>query len=140
VKYLLDTDHVSILQRPTSAEYLILVARMGRHPPTDIGTSVVSFHEQSVGFHGFLNRAKRPAEVIRGYRLLREVLDAYASAVVVPFDPAAAAAFDQLSGLGLALMDRRIAATAVSRGLTLLTRNRSDFAKVPGLVIEDCTF
>jgi len=36
-------------------------------------------------------------------------------------------------------MDLRIASIALSRGLTLLTRNSRDFSKVPRLVIENWT-
>ena len=97
MKYLLDTDHISILQRPKSAEYLILSARMSRHSAGDVVASVVSFHEQAIGFHARLNRARRPAEVIRGYELLQDVLTGYAANTVLPFDASAATTFDTLT-------------------------------------------
>jgi tRNA(fMet)-specific endonuclease VapC len=60
---------------------------------------------------------------------------------LVSFDTGAATAFDQLQSqrLQLAKMDARIASIALFRGLILLTRNRRDFGKVGGLLIEDWT-
>jgi WD40 repeat protein len=70
VKYLLDTDHISFLQRRSGPEYAALAARIAQHPPADFTFSVVSFHEQVLGAHTFIGRARTAAEVIRGYTLL----------------------------------------------------------------------
>ena len=43
VKFLLDTDHISILQRQTGPEFAALVAMIGQHLPDDLAFSVVSF-------------------------------------------------------------------------------------------------
>ena len=43
MKFLLDTDHLTILQRQTGPEYAALVARLAQHPPADLTLSVVSF-------------------------------------------------------------------------------------------------
>jgi hypothetical protein len=37
VKYLLDTDHITILQRQSGREYAILSARIRREPRSDLG-------------------------------------------------------------------------------------------------------
>jgi tRNA(fMet)-specific endonuclease VapC len=60
---------------------------------------------------------------------------------VLPFDANAAVAYADLKTqrTQLAKMDARIAAIALSRDLTVLTRNDRDFGKVAGLVIEDWT-
>jgi len=141
VKYVLDTNHISILQTATGLAFAQLSARMAAHPEADFGLPVVSFHEQILGAHAYINRARKPAQVIRGYEMLIEILNGYRDALVVPFDSAAVTAFDGLKSLrlGTATMDLRIAAIAQSRGLTLLTQNTSDFAGIPGLVVEDWT-
>ncbi len=141
MKYLLDTDHISFLQRRSAPEHVILVARMSEHPLADFAFSVVSFHEQAIGAHTYAGRARTTAELIRGYTLLSEILQAFLNAPVLPFDAAAGAALDGLRArrVRIAAMDLRIAAIALSRGMILLTRNECDFGRVPGLPIEDWT-
>lgn len=141
MKFLLDTDHISFLQRRSAPEHATLLARMARHPPADFTFSVVSFHEQALGAHTYLSRARTTGDVIRGYLLLSEILDAFMLSPVLRFDAAAGDAFEVLRAarVRIGTIDLRIAAIAVSQSLVLLTRNRGDFSKVPGLQTEDWT-
>jgi tRNA(fMet)-specific endonuclease VapC len=94
VKYLFDTDHISFLQRRSSLEFTRLTTRIGQKPFTDFALSVVSFHEQVLGAHSFINRAQTNPDVIRGYALLLETLEGFSTAPVLPFDSEAIAVFN----------------------------------------------
>jgi len=141
MRFLLDTNHVTIIQYATKPDYLNFKAHWDRYPPGDIAYSVVSFHEQLIGAHALLNGARRREEVIRGYERLGKILRHYSEAIVLPFDAAAAAEFDRLRSLRvrIATMDLRVASIALAQELTVLTRNTRDFGKVPGLVTADWT-
>ena len=141
MKFLLDTDHISILQRQGGAEFIALSTRIAQQQPADLAFSVMSFHEQVLGCHTYLNRARTSADVVRGYGMLNRVLNDFSAAQLLPFDIIAAATLDGLLAqrIRLASMDLRIASIALSRGLTVLTRNTRDFSRVPGLLTEDWT-
>jgi tRNA(fMet)-specific endonuclease VapC len=141
VKYLLDTDHISFLQRRSRSEFSQLTFRMSQHPMSDFALSVISFHEQVIGAHSFINRAQTNTDLSRGYTLLLETLNGFAKAPVLPFDAKEIAIFDEMrtQKVRVATMDLRIAAIAISNNLVLLTRNTGDFGKVPNLIIEDWT-
>jgi tRNA(fMet)-specific endonuclease VapC len=140
VKYLLDTDHLSILQRRGGTDYAVLILNLSHHPDSDIVVSVVNFHEQSRGCHNLINSGTR-SDVLLGYDLLARSIEDFRRFSVLPFDATAMNTFDQLKSakIRIGTMDLRIAAIALSRNLTVLTRNLSDFGKVPGLRIEDWT-
>jgi tRNA(fMet)-specific endonuclease VapC len=57
----------------------------------------------------------------------------------VPFDTASESASQHLRAarLGVGTLDLKIAAIALTNRLTVLTRNRRDFGRVPGLLIKD---
>lgn len=141
MKYLLDTDHISFLQRRSGAEFARLTMRMGQYSLADFVLSIVSLHEQVLGAHNYINRAQTNTDTIRGYSLLSEILQGFASAPVLPFDREAIVIFDELQRqrVRVSTMDLRIAAIAKSCNLVLLTRNVRDFGKVPELVTEDWT-
>jgi tRNA(fMet)-specific endonuclease VapC len=141
MKFLLDTDHISILQKQSGPEYATLMARVARVTRADLAFCIVSFHEQVLGCNTYIAKARASTDVVRGYQMFDRVLSAFSAAVVLPFDKSASAVFDGLvaARTRVATMDLRIASIALTQGLTLLTRNSRDFGKVPGLDIEDWT-
>ena len=141
MKYVLDTDHISLIQRKQNPEYGVIQANFALHAGDEIYTSIVSFHEQALGGHNYIARARTNQDLIRGYWLLSDALQTFQSRSVLELDLAAVATLDQLvaNRVRLKTMDLRIAAITLSVGGTLVTRNSRDFSKVPGLAIQDWT-
>jgi tRNA(fMet)-specific endonuclease VapC len=88
---------VEHLQQQAGREFAALAARVGRHDPADLAFSVVSLHEQMLGCHTYISRARSSSGVVRGYRNLARLLRDFAAAPVLPFDAAAAAKVDELA-------------------------------------------
>ena len=130
--YLLDTDILSNLMKraPASA----LVARLARVPPEDQFTSSVTLGELLYGAH----RSSRTAALLERIEetLLPEL-------PVLPFDAAAARRYGEIRadlerrGTPIGDADTRVAAIALSRGLTVVTGNERHFRQVPRLEIEN---
>ncbi len=141
MKYLLDTDHLSILQRQTGQDYINLAARIATNSPSNFGVSIITFHEQMLGCHAYINRDRALTNIVRGYERMARLVSDFKVMPILPFDAGAATAFEQLQAqrIQLAKMDARIAAIALSHELILLTRNSKDFSKVAKLPIEDWT-
>ena len=138
--YLLDTDHLIILQREQDPEFSRLRGAMNRHAPHDFFLSLVSFHEQILGAHTYLTQAKSRDQVVRGYQMLEMSFTDFHYFRVLPYDEPAAVLCDSLrKSVRIGTMDLRIAATALSNKLIVLTRNTVDFCKVPELTVEDWT-
>src|SRR5260370_25258017 len=119
LKFLLDTDHIRLIQRKESTEYGAIMAHAALHAPADIVTCVVSFHEQVLGCQTYLARAKGVADLIRGYNTLSDVIRTFTRGTVTPLDAPAGTVLDQLIArkLGVKAMDLRIAAIALANGL-----------------------
>ncbi|CCI24565.1 MAG: type II toxin-antitoxin system VapC family toxin [Microcystis wesenbergii TW10] len=139
MKYLLDTDHISCIQRRSRQDFQRLKSRMARYSSQDFALSIISFHEQTLGAHTFINRAKNNDEILKGYTLLREILQDFSKFPVLAFDEKALMIFERLQKkkVRIGTMDLKIASIALSRDLVLLTRNDQDFIKVPDLKMED---
>lgn len=141
MKYVLDTDHVSILERKAGADYAVLVVNLNNHIGDGIGISAPTFHEQVLGAHDRIIQAKNATELLRGYEILTAVLDLHRNYPLLPYSAAAHAEWTRLKAqkVRVGTMDLRIASVALSQSLTLVTRNVADFGKVPNLAIIDWT-
>jgi tRNA(fMet)-specific endonuclease VapC len=141
VRFVLDTDHISIIEKETEPEYTAISSRLALFSMADWSCSIVSFHEQVLGCNKYLSKPRNTDDVVEGYDRFIKVLALFRGVSVLPFDQSAAREFDRLRAqrVRVGTYDLRIASIALSRGLILLTRNTRDFAKVPGLVIEDWT-
>ena len=139
--FLFDTDHLGILQRQTAPQFGILMRRISQYPQASFFVTIVSFHEQILGWNAYLARARDSIGVVRGYTKLEGILSDFARSQVLPFSSAAADAFEELrkQRIRIGTMDLRISAIALTNGMTILTRNRADFVQVPNLNVEDWT-
>ncbi|TXT25178.1 MAG: PilT protein domain-containing protein [Planctomycetota bacterium] len=135
----LDTDHLSLLERPESAERRRLVKRLNQAAGETVVTTIVSYEEQSRGWLAYVARARSKTEQIDAYRRLARHLDAYRSLTVLDFDERAFAEYDRLrkSGVRIGTLDLKIAAIVLAQDGKLLSRNLADFGQVAGLMVED---
>jgi tRNA(fMet)-specific endonuclease VapC len=138
---LLDTDHLSVLQWQEEPACHRLLARLDQLPADDIATTIVSFQEQVQGWLAYLNRARKPAQIVLAYAKLEEIRRWFLKMNVLSFGDSAQARFAELRRQcpRLQTMDLRIASMALVSDATLLSQNIRDFRRVQGLAVEDWT-
>ncbi len=134
--YILDTDHVSLLQRKSGHEAERLRFRLVRFARA---TTIITFEEQAKGWLAWLAKSRSVAEQVERYKKLKQLLIDYGEMIVLDFDEQAAAVFQDLQKqrLRVGTMDLKIAAIAMANNATLLSRNLKDFGKIPTLQVED---
>ena len=137
----LDTDHVSVMERPESTAARMLLARLTQIDPNEIATAIVTYEEQTRGWLAYKARARNVLQEIDAYSKLKRHLETYRTMNVLDFDNEAAAELQRLRRLKIRIgtMDLKIAAITKVHRATLLTRNPVDFRQVPGLKVEDWT-
>ena len=133
----LDTDHVSELGYGTPAGLRLRDRLLASGE--DTATTIVTVEEQLRGWLAEIHRLADPHRQIPAYQRLHERIEFFARWTVLPWDPAAVESFLNLrrQGVRIGSMDLKIACIALVHETTLLTRNTSDFAHVPGLRVEN---
>lgn len=123
IRYLLDANCVIFALADAAAPVTLRIADCAAG---SVAISAITFAEVALGSQ----RGKPPPAAM---------LDALLAAIpLVPFDEAAARIYATLPFRRNGF-DRLLAAHALSLGAGVVTNNVSDFADVPGLVVEDWT-
>jgi tRNA(fMet)-specific endonuclease VapC len=137
----LDTDHMSVLERNTQPGSTTLRAHLAHLPPDEVVTTIISYEEQMRGWMAHLAQSQAVAQQVVAYGRLLQHLDNYRRIPILTFDEAAAVVFQRLrrTRLRVGTMDLKIAAIVLSRDALLLSKNLTDFGQVPGLQVEDWT-
>lgn len=133
--HIFDTDHISLLQRRNAN----VIAHLERINLNERAVTIITVIEQMQGRLAVIRHATSEADVARGCERLRETMGFYASIYVLPYDVEAQLQFAHLrrQQVRIGTQDLRIAAIALSKNATLVTRNTRDFAKVPGWHLVD---
>ena len=137
---LIDTDHATYLKYPESDRGRRLIDRLSAVPPAEvIGAAIITVEERMRGWLAVIAKERTAMRQVAGYRELARLFEFYREFEIVLFDEAAARRFDDLrkQRLRLGTMDLKIAATAPVNDALLLSANKRDFGRVPGLRVEN---
>jgi tRNA(fMet)-specific endonuclease VapC len=133
--YILDTDTLTLL----NWNHAKVLQQVLAHLHDDIAVTVISVEEQLSGWYLALRQCKQTAKLTAIYQRMTDTIESLKNFPIHSFTPGAGQRFDQLQGLklGVKKMDLRIASIALEAGGIVVTRNHTDFQRVPGLTIED---
>lgn len=133
IRHLVDTSICIEMIRGRSCD--VVLKHLHQHPPGTLGISSITLAELQYG----VAKSRDPG---RNTAALAHVV---AQLVVLPFNDVPAAAYGTLRahlearGTVIGSLDMLIAAHALSLGVALVTGNEREFARVPGLRIENWT-
>ena len=99
--YLLDTDHLSILERG-GGESEHLLSRLAATRPGETAVTIITYEEQTRGWFSYLAKARSLEAQTRAYGRLAKHLATFCSIPVVPFGEEAARELQNLRGAAAA--------------------------------------
>jgi tRNA(fMet)-specific endonuclease VapC len=134
-RYLLDTDTFSHFLRHNPT----VVGGLVRHISDQLAVSIITVQEVWDGWAAVLAKARTPEQIARAYDRLTDTVNEVRNWPVVSFSEAAVARYAGLKKqkLNVGANDLKIAAIALESGAVVVTHNRRDFERVPGVVVED---
>lgn len=117
------------------------VARATAIPMREQAVPVIVIEEIMRGRLNVIRQAeagRTDASITRAYELFEETFRDFRRLHILSHTPQAEALYQQWrqEGIRIATHDLRIAALCVAHAATLISRNRRDFERVPGLMVE----
>jgi tRNA(fMet)-specific endonuclease VapC len=136
---LLDSDHLTVLKYRGSERYIRLTERLQAAAEEQVGTTIVNIEEQMRGWLAAVAKERNVIRQVPPYRELGNLIDFFSKLHVAPFTVDAATRFQDLrvAGVKIGTMDLKAACITLVHQALLLTANRKDFEKVPGLRFEN---
>ena len=136
--WIFDTDHLSLLERGN----LPIRRRLQPIMASSVAITIVTAEEKVKGRLATINGLSGMERIDRlavAYRTFQTTLDDLKSFSILPFSDIACDRYRELlqQKIRVGSHDLRIAAITLSVDGVLITRNRRDFERVPGLRFED---
>jgi tRNA(fMet)-specific endonuclease VapC len=136
--WILDTDHLSLLERGNG----LIQQRLQSIAMGSVAITIVTAEEKVKGRLATINGLSGIEKVDRlavAYRTLQMTLDDLKTFPILPFSDITRDYYRELlqQKIRVGSHDLRIAAIVCAVDGVLVTRNRRDFERVPGLAIED---
>lgn len=134
-RYLLDTDTFSHYLRHNPA----VVGALVRHLTDHVAISIITVQEVWNGWTAVIAKARTHDQIGTAHGRLTDTLNELRNWPVVTFSSAAVARYAALkkSKLNVGASDLKVAAIALESGACVVTHNRRDFERIPGLQIVD---
>jgi len=133
--WVLDTDHITLFEN----QHSVVIQRVMQIDPDEIAVTIITVEEQMKGWLNVIQQSSQSNRLIWGYKGLQDGLKFFQTIQVLDFDQNAYNCYIELvrQKIRIGTRDLRIAATVISKNGILVTRNRQDFERVPGLRFED---
>jgi tRNA(fMet)-specific endonuclease VapC len=135
IAFILDTDTLSLWQHG----HAVIGQHIAAHSSDELAVTIITVQEQLDGWHARLSRAKDKKQLADLYQRLADTVKFLSQVKIYSFSEAAIDRYEDLrkQKLNIGKMDLRIAAIVLEASATLVTRNTSDFSRVPGLPLEN---
>jgi tRNA(fMet)-specific endonuclease VapC len=136
--WVLDTDSLSLLERGNPK----IQERLRQVNPDSVAISIVTAEEKMKGRLAAINSLsgiERVDRLANAYRDLQSSIEDLQTLPILPFSELAKDRYRELlqQKIRVGSHDLRIAAIVLSVDGILVTRNRRDFERVPGLQLDD---